>query len=108
MTLMPLKHLGSRGCREIIYYYMNLFRNLLTFLLIAFLSVSTLGQSNEQDFENELQTYYLKKDKKIVEITIDFLNNSTLEHTRLEPLLTGFFGALFSSNYRIKKNFLLT
>ena len=75
------------------------------FFLIFFVSTSSYGQSSERNFSEILQTYYLYKDKDLVDKTIDFLNHSTMSYKRLEPILTGFFGALFLNDKDVKKSF---
>ncbi|OCB73997.1 hypothetical protein [Flavobacterium crassostreae] len=75
------------------------------FFLIFFVSTSSYGQSSERNFSEILQTYYLYKDKDLVDKTIDFVNHSTMSYKRLEPILTGFFGALFLNDKNVKKSF---
>ena len=70
-----------------------------------FVSAFTYGQSSERNFSKILQTYYLYKDKDLVEKTFDFVNHSTMSYKRLEPILTGFFGALFLYDKDVKKSF---
>lgn len=77
----------------------------VTFYLIIFVSSFSFGQTNERNFSKISQTYYLYQDKDLVEKTIDFINKSPIAYERLEMILTGFFGALFTSNIDIKKSF---
>jgi hypothetical protein len=53
-----------------------------------------------------MQTYYLNQDKDLVEKTIEFVNNPKADYKRLEPILTGFFGALFSADTTVRSAFL--
>ncbi len=76
------------------------------FFLMFFVSTFSYGQSSERNFSTILQTYYLYKDKDLVDKTIDFVNHSTMSYERLEPILTGFFGALFLYDKNVKKSFL--
>jgi len=75
------------------------------FFLIFFVTPFSYGQSSERNFSNILQTYYLYKDKDLVDKTIDFVNHSPMSYKRLEPILTGFFGALFLYDKDVKKSF---
>ena len=47
----------------------------------------------------------MHKDKDLLEKTIELLNNPKTEYKRFKPILTGFFGALFSIDTIIKNNF---
>jgi hypothetical protein len=82
-------------------------RSLLIAILLVCLFHPVFGQESEQeqDYYNVLQTYYLKKDKDIVNKTISFLNNTQIDYTKAQPHLTGFFGALFASDAKIKTDF---
>jgi hypothetical protein len=53
-----------------------------------------------------MQTYYLHQDLDIVEKTIEFVNNPKADYKRLEPILTGFFGALFSADTTVRSAFM--
>ena len=64
------------------------------------------GQDSQRDFSEIMQTYYLHQDKDIVEKTIEFVNNPKADCKRLEPILTGFFGALFSNDTTVRSAFL--
>jgi hypothetical protein len=80
-----------------------------TFKIIGFAIVLlfpdlSLGQI-QRDFGDILQTYYLHKDKDLLEKTIEVLNSPQTEYKRFKPILTGFFGALFSNDVSMKNNF---
>jgi hypothetical protein len=63
------------------------------------------SSGQERTFSDILQTYYLYKDKDLVEKTIQMLNSPQTEYKRFEPLLTGFYGALFSIDTVTKNSF---
>ena len=81
--------------------------------IILFLAISLLfpkisfAQNSNRDFKQILQTYYLYKDKDVVDKAIDFLNNTAMDYNRLNPIITGFFGAAFLNNEALKKDFTL-
>ena len=64
------------------------------------------GQDSQRDFSEIMQTYYLHQDRDLVEKTIEFVNNPKADYKRLEPLLTGFFGALFSADTTVRSAFM--
>lgn len=74
---------------------------LISTLALLFLNFS-FGQTNNRNFGAILQSYYLYKDKDVVEKTVDFINNTTMDYNRLNPILTGFFGALFLNDTILK------
>lgn len=81
-----------------------------TFTIALLIAISLFpgfssGQENERTFSHILQTYYLHRDKDLVEKTIEMLNSPGIEYKRFEPLLTGFYGALFSLDPVVKKSF---
>lgn len=76
------------------------------FLLTFCVSTFSYGQTPERSFSDILQTYYLHKDKDIVNKTIDFVNHAPVNYKKLEPILTGFFGAIFLYEKDIKKSFI--
>lgn len=84
---------------------MKIIKVITIFLLIFLVTPFSYGQSSERNFSNILQTYYLYKDKDLVDKTIDFVNHSQMSYKRLEPILTGFFGALFLDDKDVKKSF---
>jgi hypothetical protein len=85
--------------------------NMRQFITIIFLIITvslsnlTFGQDSQRNFSEIMQTYYLHRDKDIVELTINFVNNPKADYKRLEPILTGFFGALFSSDTIVRNDF---
>lgn len=79
--------------------FLTLVLSLLTF------SRPSFGQSSDSDFGELLQTYYLHKNVDIVNKAIDFINHTSMNYEQLEPMLTGFFGALFSKNANAKAAF---
>lgn len=74
-------------------------------ILFFFLSSARMVLSQEQprNFNSILQSYYLYKDKDLVEKTVDFVNHTTMDVQKLTPIFTGFFGALYDENDLIKK-----
>ncbi|SEF94151.1 hypothetical protein SAMN05421847_1092 [Halpernia humi] len=84
---------------------MRLFKNLLVLFSVVFFSTFAFAQKPERGFTEILQTYYLHQDKEVVQKTIDFVNKPTSEYKRLEPIMVGFFGALFSKDATIKNEF---
>lgn len=79
----------------------------IVILLTASLLFSNIsfGQNSDRNFGQILQSYYLYKDKDIVNKTIVFINKTTMDHNKLNPILTGFFGALFLNDTIVKANF---
>jgi hypothetical protein len=73
--------------------------------LIAISSFPGFSSGQERTFSDILQTYYLYKDKDLVEKTIQMLNSPQTEYKRFETLLTGFYGALFSIDTLTKNSF---
>lgn len=86
---------------------MRKFKFFIHFLIIVSFSNLASGQEIQRNFSDILQTYYLNKDKDVVEKTIVFLNNPKSDYNRFEPILTGFYGALFSIDTAIKNDFFL-
>lgn len=82
-------------------------------LIILFLTTALLfskvsfAQNTDRNFEQILQTYYLYQDKNVVDKAIDFVNNTPKEYNKLRPILTGFFGAAFLNDGKLKKEFTL-
>jgi hypothetical protein len=64
------------------------------------------GQEKQREFTEILQTYYLHQDNDLVEKTLEFVNSSNVDYKRVEPILTGFFGALFSADTLVRSEFL--
>ncbi len=77
-------------------------------IIVLFLSSvhTAIGQDDNRNFGDILQSYHLVKDKDLIEKTIDFTNNTDMQQSNLEPILTGFFGALFLQDESIKKKIL--
>jgi hypothetical protein len=84
---------------------MKKLRTIVMLLITLLFSNLIYGQDSQRDFSEILQTYYLHKDKDLVEKTIEFVNNPKADYKRLEPILTGFFGALFSADSVIRNEF---
>ncbi|GGZ66380.1 hypothetical protein [Mesonia mobilis] len=84
---------------------MKIIKLISIILFIFFLNKPSYGQSSERDFSKILHTYYLYKDKDLVDKTIDYINNSPTTYENLESILKGFFGALFLSDESVKKSF---
>ena len=74
--------------------------------IILILSVTysdiSFGQESSREFGDILHSYYLYKDKDIADKTIDFVNNTTMDYSRLKPIFTGFFGALFLADTSVR------
>lgn len=85
---------------------MRQFRTFIILLGTVWFSNLAYGKDSQRDFSEIMQTYYLHQDKDIVEKTIEFVNNPKADYKRLEPILTGFFGALFSADTTVKSAFL--
>jgi hypothetical protein len=85
---------------------MRQFKTIVFLLITLSFSNLTFGQDSQRNFSEIMQTYYLHKDKNIVELTIIYLNNPKADYKRLEPILTGFFGAIFSSDTIIRNDFI--
>ena len=81
----------------------------LNYLILIFIiscsSQTLISQESKKDFSEVLDTYYLEKDINLIENTIKFLNDSNNDYDNLEPLITGFYGALFLKYPEIKKEF---
>ncbi|HEY0031310.1 MAG TPA: hypothetical protein VGC65_11165 [Bacteroidia bacterium] len=79
--------------------------------IIIALSIAVLycgrsfGQAASRGFSEILQTYYLYQDKDVVDKTISYLNNPEADYKRMEPVLTGFFAALFAKDSLVKNEF---
>ena len=84
---------------------MKQFKTFVILLITLMFSTLIYGQESPRDFSEILQTYYLHKDKDLVEKTVEFVNNPKADYKRLEPILTGFFGALFSADTEIRSEF---
>ena len=82
-------------------------KNKSAFLLVIAILFSfvSIGQITDRNFGEILQSYYLYKDKDIIDKTIDFVNNTAMDYNSLKPMLTGFFGALFLNDTIVKSNF---
>jgi len=82
-------------------------------LIILFLTIALLfpkisfAQNTDRNFEQILQTYYLYKDKNVIDKAINFVNNTTRDYNKLSPIITGFFGAAFLNDGALKKEFTL-
>lgn len=74
-------------------------------IIISSLPGLSFGQETQRSFSDILQTYYLYKDKDLIEKTVDMLNSPKTEYKRFEPLLTGFYGALFSIDTIVRNSF---
>ncbi len=74
-------------------------------IIISSLSKLSFGQEAQRTFSDIIQTYYLYKDKELVEKTIEELNSPKTEYKRFEPLMTGFYGALFSMDTVVRNSF---
>lgn len=85
---------------------MKIIKLSLLFLIAISFSNSSLGQISDKQFGDILQSYYLNKDKYLIDKTIDFVNNTNMDYKSLTPILTGFFGALFLNDTIAKTNFI--
>ncbi len=90
---------------------MNPAKRLFISFILTILISPIFGQDSyaydgyRHDFYNMVNTYYLKKDTNLVKETISFLNDPNVCYNIEKPHLTGFFGALFSLNTKIKNDF---
>jgi hypothetical protein len=84
-----------------------MYKVIIGLLLSFFASHVAFGQNTQRTFPQMMQTYYLYKDKNLVDETINFCNNTTMDYERMQPILTGFFGALFASDRSIRKECVL-
>jgi len=85
---------------------MRQFRNIIILFGTVWFSNLAYGQDSQRDFSEMMQTYYLHQDRDIVEKTIEFVNNPNADYLKLEPILTGFFGALFSADTTVRSAFM--
>jgi hypothetical protein len=85
---------------------MRQLRNIIILFGTVWFSNFAYGQYSQRDFSEIMQTYYLHQDRDIVEKTIEFANNPKADYKRLEPILTGFFGALFSADTTVRSAFM--
>lgn len=85
---------------------MRQLRNIMILFGTVWFSNFAYGQDSQRDFSEMMQTYYLHQDRDIVEKTIEFVNNPNADYLKLEPILTGFFGALFSADTTIRSAFM--
>jgi len=83
---------------------MKTFKIICSIIILSFPALS-FGQETQRNFSDILQTYYLHKDTDLLEKTIEISNNPKTEYKRFNPILTGFFGALFSIDTVVKNNF---
>lgn len=83
---------------------MNSFKTIFL-LTILFFPDFSFGQENQREFSKILQTYYTNKDKDLINVTIKELNKPNSDFNRYKPILTGFYGALFSIDTIVKNNF---
>jgi hypothetical protein len=85
-------------------------KNLISIFLLAIAllpSKISFAQNTDRDFKQISQTYYLHKDKDVVDKAIDFINNTPMDYIKLSPIITGFFGAAFLNDEVLKKDFVL-
>jgi len=83
-------------------------KNLINIFLLATAllpSKISFAQNTDRDFKQILQTYYLHKDKDVVNKAIDFINTTSMDYIKLSPIITGFFGAAFLNDEALKKDF---
>jgi hypothetical protein len=80
----------------------------LIILIINLLSIRSIAQRSNKHFNDIFQTYYLVKDTDLLEKTLEFVNYPIMPYERMEPILIGFYGALFSKDSLVKNSFLAT
>jgi hypothetical protein len=83
---------------------MNPFKYISILVISFFLIPNLFSQNTQKDFGELLQSYFLTKDKAIVEKSISYFN-STSSIENLKPVLVGFFVAIFSEDQFVKNNF---
>jgi hypothetical protein len=86
---------------------MKIFR-IVSLIIISSLPGLALGQETQRSLSDILQTYYLYKDKDLIEKTVEVLNSPQTEYKRFEPVLIGFYGALFSTDTVVRNSFIST
>ena len=84
-----------------------LMKKTITVLIVIILSFShtSFSQNNERNFNQILQTYYIEKDNKLIEHSIDFFNNVNPNNKNIQHIIIGFFGGLFLESPEIKNDF---
>jgi hypothetical protein len=83
-------------------------KNIYVILFLAVILLPTKNshaQNTDRNFGQILQTYFLYKDKDIIDKAIDFVNNTPMDYNKLNPIITGFFGAAFLNDEVLKKDF---
>ncbi len=65
-----------------------------------------VAQNDDRNFSQISQTYYLNKDTNIINKAIEFINKTPVDNNKLTPVITGFFGAAFLNDSKLKKDFI--
>jgi len=68
-------------------------------------SQNRFSQKEKINFNKITQRYYLEKDDKLVQHSIDYFNNPNLNSIKNKNFIIGFYGALFLESSEIKKEF---
>jgi hypothetical protein len=84
---------------------MKQIKTVISILLFLLFPNLTWSQNEHSDLSEILQTYYKSKDGQLVIKTINFANSDEANFEELQPIFTGFFGALFYSDADIKNQF---
>lgn len=69
------------------------------------LCLSLFSQQSNEKFGQYMQSYYQDNHDDLVEVTIEVINQPSTDFKRFEPIITGFFGALFQANPNVKEEF---
>ena len=81
-------------------------KDLCLIILIILSSKMVVAQNDDRNFSQISQTYYLNKDTNIINKAIEFINKSPVDNNKLNPIITGFFGAAFLHDSKLKKDFI--
>ena len=63
------------------------------------------AQISDNEYSHLLQTYHLQKDKQLVEKSLQYFNATPEHRLEMEPMIIGFYGALFADDAQIKEQF---
>ncbi|WP_421946139.1 hypothetical protein [Pedobacter sp.] len=81
-------------------------KDLCLIILIILSSKMVVAQNDDRNFSQISQTYYLNKDTNIINKAIEFINKTPVDNNKLTPVITGFFGAAFLNDSKLKKDFI--
>ncbi|MBD0404979.1 hypothetical protein [Flammeovirga sp. EKP202] len=84
---------------------MNSLKYILLTCFILCNITKVIGQNHQNDFTKTLHHYYLEKDEKLLEHSIEFFNSNKFNSEQLTPMITGFYGGLFLKDAEVKEEF---